>query len=257
MATKSSVTRPRPGRQQGHNGRASSGRGISNRRVSPRLMGDIRREARSLGLSTEQYMRLVVAVSSSLRKGLVNDETVNGAQLLAWVENPMFLALIQWISRYAVAAMQEQPATDDNPSDGEVQHTPQPHRFVAPPPSGSLQSPPTSLQKPPAARPPQQPQGVRSPVPQQPQGVWSPVPQQQFIPVPEEPWHQSRALPEGSPWPNPPFPNGPQTTAQRPPHSGSEGVAGTGETVVVPSGPENVAQPPSHHRPRRRRDLRR
>lgn len=75
---------------------------------------DIQREARSLGLEPGQYMRLLVALSKALRKGLLKDKTVDAKALLQLAESPLFAAMIQYVADSASQWTKEDASEDPN-----------------------------------------------------------------------------------------------------------------------------------------------
>lgn len=66
------------------------------------------REAKSLGMSANEYMRLMLTLSSTLRENLHLDAGLKPKDLLKLVENPMFSMLIQWLAKNALSTIKEQ-----------------------------------------------------------------------------------------------------------------------------------------------------
>ncbi|QQE80694.1 hypothetical protein [Alicyclobacillus sp. SO9] len=137
-------------------------------------------EAQQLGLTTREYVRLILHVSSTLRAGLAQDREIDGKQLLKWVENPVFVAMIQWVSQYAVAAMNGESTSEDSKKGTTVEDDE--HKSVN---SGSTQQSQTGRplyqdSNSPTMRPPGQPMQPQYPM-QQPgqQPIQPQVPMQQ------------------------------------------------------------------------------
>jgi hypothetical protein len=141
---------------------------LENRRV-------IVREAKALGLSTNEYMRLIIGLASSLREGIGDDKKVEGRQLLQLVENPLFTVILKTVVQ-SVALPTEEESDEESPAKDAVatpnQSGPQNPRQMYPNPYGPIpypQSPyPQYLQRQqlPLQRPPQSPPTMS--LPQQP-----------------------------------------------------------------------------------------
>lgn len=80
----------------------------------------IRREAKDLRISPDEYIRLTGSLFSTLRKTLVKQRAVNGKGLLSLVENPLFGVVIQYIAENAQSvgklAAPGEPATSEAPT---------------------------------------------------------------------------------------------------------------------------------------------
>lgn len=71
------------------------------------MLRSLRREAHAFGLSTADYLRLVIAVSAAIRQGiggLGKSGEIDGSGLLQWVKHPLFGTIVAWLSK----AMAEQ-----------------------------------------------------------------------------------------------------------------------------------------------------
>lgn len=64
----------------------------------------VAKEAKSLGLTSSEYMRLMLSVSSTLRENVHLDSTLQPRELLKLVENPLFSLVLQWITKNALSA---------------------------------------------------------------------------------------------------------------------------------------------------------
>lgn len=98
MTTKT-VRRTKSGRN-GHSQRvtAPSKTGVL---LPQRFTNDVRTEARALGLTTQEYLRLLLALSKSLRRGLLKRQNIDAKALLQLVESPIFGGLIQYVANSA------------------------------------------------------------------------------------------------------------------------------------------------------------
>ncbi|WDL97457.1 hypothetical protein [Alicyclobacillus sp. ALC3] len=73
----------------------------TNLHLPQRLQKDVRAEARALGLTNEEYMRLLLALSKSLRHGLLKQQNIDAKALLQLAESPIFSGLIQYVAESA------------------------------------------------------------------------------------------------------------------------------------------------------------
>jgi hypothetical protein len=69
------------------------------RSLSPELWDRIKREARMLGLSREEYIRLLLSFSGIVRNSVPGASQFNATQLLNIVENPLFQAAFSFIAQ--------------------------------------------------------------------------------------------------------------------------------------------------------------
>jgi hypothetical protein len=83
----------------------------------------IRGEAKSLGMSTDEYVRLTGTLFSTLRKAMSKQQTIDGRGLLQLVENPLFAAVIQYM---ASQTSKKEPDTSA-PEQVEALNPAQPH----------------------------------------------------------------------------------------------------------------------------------
>lgn len=77
----------------------------------------LNQEARKLGLSTNEYLRLVGKLSSALREGLSDGEPIDARKLAEWAENPLIMSMIQMVCRYAIQSVDnnDDPSADNTP----------------------------------------------------------------------------------------------------------------------------------------------
>lgn len=78
-------------------------------------MSQIRKEARALGITQAEYLRLTLALSSALRESL-RDSQLDARSLLALVESPVFSMLLQGIGKTALDAVQSDNDSSTNDS---------------------------------------------------------------------------------------------------------------------------------------------
>lgn len=63
--------------------------------LTPQIRQKIRAEAKALGLAPNQYMRFIVNSAATLRESLAFERKVDGKQLIALIDNPLFGALLR------------------------------------------------------------------------------------------------------------------------------------------------------------------
>lgn len=73
----------------------SSSRTTPHHKISVELQQRILTEAKQLGLTSNEYLRLILALSTTLRKSIPGGPKMNGKQLLAFVDNPIFSLVLQ------------------------------------------------------------------------------------------------------------------------------------------------------------------
>lgn len=79
----------------------------ANRRI-------IEREAKAVGLSTNEYMRLIIGLASSLRESFGETTKVEGRQLLQLIENPIFIAVLKTVVQSVALSNQEDSNDEDS-----------------------------------------------------------------------------------------------------------------------------------------------
>lgn len=77
-------------------------------------MRRIRQEAKALGLSQSEYLRLTLALSAALRESL-GETGIDTKTLLTFVESPMFSLLLGSIAKTAISSIQSDGA--EKPAD--------------------------------------------------------------------------------------------------------------------------------------------
>lgn len=102
----------------------TSTRANNQQRKKTYLLHRIRREAKTLGMTQSEYLRLTLALSGALRSSF-GDSGLDPKALLTLVESPIFSMLLQSIGKTALDAVQSQGKTADN-SDEQRQNLPQP-----------------------------------------------------------------------------------------------------------------------------------
>lgn len=73
----------------------------TNLHLPQHLQKDVRAEARALGLTNEEYLRLLLALSKSLRHGLLKQQNIDAKALLQLAESPIFSGLIEYVAESA------------------------------------------------------------------------------------------------------------------------------------------------------------
>jgi hypothetical protein len=155
MKRTKSRTRRQPAKVIHH--ASKSARRRAARCLNRQLQTEIRKEAKALGLTAGEYLRLLIALSKSLRKGLLQEQTFDARALLQLAESPLFATLIQYVAQSA-STMVTQDADEESPSAEARKPSEAP-----PPPS----QPPSSPSEPWAARSPAPPH-TRPAAPMQP-----------------------------------------------------------------------------------------
>ncbi|GEO25069.1 hypothetical protein AAC03nite_08540 [Alicyclobacillus acidoterrestris] len=84
------------------------------------LSRKLRSEAKALGMSEDEYLRLTLSLSKALRESLGSTKELNAKQFLSFVESPMFAILLKGIVQTAMSTFTQK--SDDNsekPTEGE------------------------------------------------------------------------------------------------------------------------------------------
>jgi hypothetical protein len=81
----------------------------------------LRREAKSLGLSTNEYLNLLLSLAETMRAGLLRGGTVDGKLLLLLVDNPLFRSLLQLACQSAMNAVEGNSGTSDPSEEAETE----------------------------------------------------------------------------------------------------------------------------------------
>lgn len=86
----------------------------------------IAEEAKSLGMSRSEYLRLTLALSKSLREALQKETNIDPVALLTFVESPLFSVLLQSLVQTAVSSLKPGDDEKDSTSQSPQQSTNQP-----------------------------------------------------------------------------------------------------------------------------------
>lgn len=129
--------------QRLHRTHTKRARAKGDLRVSPQNRRKILKEAKLLGLTPDEYMRLMLSLSSTLRENLNLNADLKAKELLRLVENPLFALVLQWVTSNTLSSMLS-PADDNSTS------TPRPSLALPETQQPAVIPPPHSPQPPPA-----------------------------------------------------------------------------------------------------------
>ncbi|GMA61851.1 hypothetical protein [Alicyclobacillus fastidiosus] len=101
-----------------------------------KMSRQIRLEAKALGLTEREYLRLTLALSKALRESFGASSELNTKEFLSFVESPMFSILLRGIVQTALSTITRGASETEDTPDG--------------PPTNPAESPHPSLQAPPA-----------------------------------------------------------------------------------------------------------
>jgi hypothetical protein len=114
-------------------------RARGNLRISPQNRRKILREAKLLGLTSDEYMRLMLSLSSTLRENLNLNADLKAKELLRLVENPLFGLVLQWVTSNTLSSMLSQSEDDSTSTPSPSLTPPGPQQQAVapqPPPPG-------------------------------------------------------------------------------------------------------------------------
>jgi hypothetical protein len=91
--------------------------------IDPETKRLLKREAKGLGLKSDEYLRLVGQLSATLRRGLADGEPVDARKLVKWAENPLVLSMIQMVCQYAVKSLDSSgEESSEKPNEASSEH---------------------------------------------------------------------------------------------------------------------------------------
>ncbi|MFD1677331.1 hypothetical protein [Alicyclobacillus fodiniaquatilis] len=129
----------------------------------------IRAEAKKLGLSHKEYLRLTLAISTALRDAFGDATQWQAKQLLTIVESPMFNILLKSVAQTTLSNLQTNDDSADDTSSNEKESGPQgvevPPHLQLPNPHVPRYSSPWGYQRPQRPLRETQERGQRQPVP--------------------------------------------------------------------------------------------
>ncbi|WAH40449.1 hypothetical protein NZD89_19225 [Alicyclobacillus fastidiosus] len=108
-----------------------------------KMSRQIRLEAKALGLTEREYLRLTLALSKALRESFGASSELNTKEFLSFVESPMFSILLRGIVQTALSTITRGASETEDTPDG--------------PPTNPAESPHPSLQAPPGRPEPPRP----------------------------------------------------------------------------------------------------
>ncbi|MFB5191614.1 hypothetical protein [Alicyclobacillus fastidiosus] len=146
-----------------------------------KMSRQIRLEAKALGLTEREYLRLTLALSKALRESFGASSGLKTKEFLSFVESPMFSILLKGIVQTALSTMTQEAAEPGetpagpttNPAESNQPSLPAPTRGPIPagpnrmsPPWGygyrPVQAPPSVPVQPPQSAPPTSPRQPQS-----------------------------------------------------------------------------------------------
>ncbi|EPZ43984.1 hypothetical protein N007_11850 [Alicyclobacillus acidoterrestris ATCC 49025] len=116
-------------------GTSLGARGVKTTRMAKRkhkptrslatLSRKLRSEAKALGMSEDEYLRLTLSLSKALRESLGSTKELNAKQFLNFVESPMFAILLKGIVQTAMSTFtQKSDDGSENPTEDETKPNP-------------------------------------------------------------------------------------------------------------------------------------